>query len=47
MEFYDSIVICLLGSYTVLIFFMFLALSTFVVRLIRDLFRDYKDKKSK
>ena len=48
MEFYQHIVVpFLIGSLTVMLFFIIIATSLMVALFIRDLFREYKDKKSK
>ena len=48
MEFYELIVVpFLIGSLTVVAFLSIIALACMVALFIRDLFRDFKDKKSK
>lgn len=48
MEFYELIVVpFLIGSLTVMLFLIIIATSSMIALFIRDLFRDFKDKKSK
>lgn len=48
MEFYELIVVpFLLGSLTVFLLLVIIAASSMVALFIRDLFREFKDKKSK